>query len=216
MNTNGMAKHYSQMTVDERFRLILAAVSRGDDVEKDRLMSAGQKIKQTIWDVVPSVQAFVDLQNSTYIELLALAAQFHGLIARTEKLGGEDINTVRAQNNASVEYSALHRTGRAAFGLGFILKLKFEGWRLFCEGLQVSPLLMWEQPNLPGFHQVMSAVDMASAGIAFPSAAEMARWMDEAHPRDGIKRTEANVQTAAGLAAELDAEFRERVRFWGG
>lgn len=74
MNTNCMAKHYSQLTADERFRLILAAVSRGDDAEKNRLMNGGQQIQQTILDTVPYVHAFMDLQNSTYIELLAVTA----------------------------------------------------------------------------------------------------------------------------------------------
>ena len=97
-----------------------------------------------------------------------------------------------------------------------MLKVKFDGWRLFCEGLQVSPWLMWEQPALPGFHRITSAVVLANCGNAFPSATEMARWMDEVQPLEVGKRTAANVKTPAGIAADLDAEFRERVRFWGG
>jgi hypothetical protein len=37
MNANGLAKQYSQLTGEERFKLIIAAEERGDEVEADRL-----------------------------------------------------------------------------------------------------------------------------------------------------------------------------------
>ena len=44
MNTKALAKHYSQLTPEELFRLIMAANARGDKAELDRLANAGQRI----------------------------------------------------------------------------------------------------------------------------------------------------------------------------
>ena len=44
MNTKTLANHYSQLSAEERFRLIVAADDRGDEAEKDRLANASKRI----------------------------------------------------------------------------------------------------------------------------------------------------------------------------
>jgi len=40
-DTKALARHYDNLTPEERFRLILAAGARGDKVEQDRLVNSG-------------------------------------------------------------------------------------------------------------------------------------------------------------------------------
>jgi hypothetical protein len=44
MNSKTLVNHYTQLTPQERFRLILAAIRRDDDVEHERLTNAGKRI----------------------------------------------------------------------------------------------------------------------------------------------------------------------------
>ena len=54
MNANGLARNYGCLSPEERWRLILAAIARGDDVEKSRLVNAAPRIDLTTHDYVPS------------------------------------------------------------------------------------------------------------------------------------------------------------------
>ena len=53
MTANTLTRHYDQLDTDERYRLMLAAVNRGDEVEIDRVMSAGKRVpclvQNTCW-----------------------------------------------------------------------------------------------------------------------------------------------------------------------
>ena len=42
MNTKNLATRYSQLSVEERFRLIVAAWARGDDAERQRFKNASK------------------------------------------------------------------------------------------------------------------------------------------------------------------------------
>jgi len=44
----------------------------------------------------------------------------------------------------------------------------------------------------------------------------LARWLNTLRPFGDPELTEANIETAEQIADSLDAEFRERVRWWGG
>ena len=44
MKADVIARNYDCLTSEERFRLILAASGRGDEAERDRLISAGGRI----------------------------------------------------------------------------------------------------------------------------------------------------------------------------
>jgi hypothetical protein len=231
MNTNGIAKHYDKLTPEERFCLIMAASSRGDEAEGDRLMDAGQRIHLFFPDHAPYAHAFHELLFLTYIDLLEDAAFFHDCHARTDRQlrdSNEASKTPKRKKKSTpkalgptrevdaVEYPAWHRTGQTADAVGFLFKVKVQGWTLFCARLNVPPFALWEQMDLPGLDRLKRALALAHGGAAFPSAAEMTLWMNEVRPGGDPERTEADIITAKGFADGLDAAFRERVEWWGG
>jgi hypothetical protein len=61
MNTNGIAKHYAQLTPEERFRLIMAASDRGDEAETERLTNAAKPVAFSKPDHAPYAHAFEDV-----------------------------------------------------------------------------------------------------------------------------------------------------------
>ena len=85
MSAKSLANHYSQLTPEERFRLFMAAGSRGDKVEGDRLMNAGKRISLSVPDHAPYAHAFRELLLMTYIEMLEDAAFFLESYALSDK-----------------------------------------------------------------------------------------------------------------------------------
>ena len=75
MNTKSLANHYSQLTPEERFRLIMAANARSDEAEVDRLANAGQRITMSMSAHSPYARAFEELNFAIYIDLLDQAAE---------------------------------------------------------------------------------------------------------------------------------------------
>jgi hypothetical protein len=230
MNSKTLASHYTQLTAEERFRLICAAGDRGDEPEQDRLTRTGQRIHLSMQDHAPYAHAFQELLFITYIELLEDAALYLEFNARTDKELRDSVEAAstpkrktattsqpkgRTPREDSVEYPAWHRTGRTAYAAGFFFKVKLEGWKLFCLRLNVSPIALWEQMDLPGLDRLKRAVALADVGAAFPSAAEMTLWVNEVRPAGDPEHSEADVITAERFAASLEAAFRERVRWWG-
>lgn len=228
MKSTGLAKHYDKLTPGERFRLIMAAGSRGDETEGDRLMNTGQCIHLSFPDHAPYAHALQELLLLTYIELLEDAALFQECNALTDSQLRDSIEATSAPKRTKkrtkdrepvgevVDYPAWHRTGRTAYGVGFLFKVKVQGWKLFCTRQNVAPLALWEQMRLPGLDRLKRAMALAVGGNSFPSAAEMVRWMNEVRPAGDPERTEADILTAKSYAAGLDTAFRNRVRWWKG
>lgn len=54
--------------------------------------------------------------------------------------------------------SAGERWFRQAMAVGFVLKRKTEGWKLFCERLNIPPFLLWQE--FPGFQRLQIALDL--------------------------------------------------------
>src|SRR5581483_7381051 len=61
---------------EERFRLILAASARGDEVERGRLLNAGQRLTLHFKDHFPFAQALHELSLLVFLELLEEAALY--------------------------------------------------------------------------------------------------------------------------------------------
>jgi hypothetical protein len=75
-DTKALARHYDHLTPEERFRLILAAGSRGDEAERDRLVNSGGRIALSMQDHAPYAHAFDELAFLIFIELLEEAARY--------------------------------------------------------------------------------------------------------------------------------------------
>src|SRR5438309_11697627 len=87
MNANAVAKKYTVLTPEERFRLILAASGRGDEAERDRLANSGEFISLAVRDHQPYSQAFEELARLIFIELLEDAARYEGMFIRAGEAG---------------------------------------------------------------------------------------------------------------------------------
>ena len=81
MTVPSLAKKYSSLTPEERFRLILAASGRGDEAERDRLAHAGGRITLSMPEHAPYAQAFNDVSLLTFMELLDEAASYQEAFA---------------------------------------------------------------------------------------------------------------------------------------
>jgi hypothetical protein len=76
LNAKSLSKNYHFLTPEERFRLIMAASGRGDEVERNRLVRAGKRITHSIQDHAPYARAFEELAMLTYLDLLDQTARF--------------------------------------------------------------------------------------------------------------------------------------------
>jgi hypothetical protein len=158
VNTKALSNHYSQLSAEERFQLILAARSRNDEAERERLENAGKRITMTMPDHSPYTHAFQELQIAMYVELLEDAAFLHDCNARAEAahLASYEAPRVKKKRastpkpdgrNRKVadEKPAWHRSEQLTYGAGFLFKVKLEGWNMFCERLGISSAPLWNQ-----------------------------------------------------------------------
>jgi hypothetical protein len=235
MKADAVARHYGRLTPEERFRLILATGARGDEVERDRLVRAGQRISLSVQDHAPYAHAFEGLALMDYLELQEEVVQYFDLFARAdaegvfgeeeEEDGGEaeekEANAAEEKSEAKAEAdSAENDAGEGSLGeryldmalaAGFVLRTKAEGWKLFCERMTVPPFVFWE--GLPGFDRLQRALSLTEKA-AFVREGFL-RWLNGIRPAG--EPEVANVPlTAERLAAATEAAFRERVQWWGG
>jgi hypothetical protein len=91
-DTKALARHYDHLTPQERFRLILAAGSRGDAVERDRLVNSGGHIALSMRDHAPYAHAFDELAFLVFIELLEEAARYLETFAHADDAGDSTVN----------------------------------------------------------------------------------------------------------------------------
>ena len=225
---NVLAKHYGKLTPEERFRLIQTALDRGDEAEVERVTQAGEHIQLSMADHVPYAHAFHELLFLTYIELLEDAALYQDcdkrfrdeLGASIEMANDPETDTAAkeelAADEEAVTYPAWHRAGELAYAAGFQIKAKLAGWALFCRRWNTSPGILWEKMDLPGLDRIKFALAMTKIGFAYPTPADMVRWMNSVRAAGDPEATEASIISAVRFADDLDATFRERVRWWGG
>jgi hypothetical protein len=165
VNATALAKHYTRLTPEERFRLILAASGRGDEAERDRLANAGERIGLSVPSHWPFALAFQELSALTFIELIEDAACYSdareladdaldtasaGDEQHDRKEGeGKDAEQEGGPATAAAKADAGERPAWAralelVYVAGFMLRTKAEGWKLFCARLTVPPFLLWE------------------------------------------------------------------------
>jgi hypothetical protein len=228
-----LANHYSQLTPEELFRLIMAANARGDEAERDRLANAGKRITLSMSAHSPYALAFGELSFVTYIELLDEAANYldeHQRASNAVGLVGARMPTrrrMRATTPNEVEPAAeiaaddadkppLWTQSDVVNVIGFFFKAKLIGWKLFCERWNAAPTALWDHGDYPGLDRLMRTWALVRNGLAFPTTEDAVRWLNTVRPIGDPEVTEANILTAERVADSLDAQFRERVRWWGG
>jgi hypothetical protein len=217
MKAPPLAKNYKALTPEERFRLILAASGRGDEAEGARLVTAGGRITLSMPDHAPYAQAFNDLALLTFIELLEEAASYQQAFAITDNLGADQAEETGAPADEGLaqadanEEPACFRFLDVALAAGYMLRTKANGWKLFCERLNVPPFLLWEV--LPGFKRVQRTLELTEKAAFVPEG--FLRWLNRVRPK-GEPELTAVPLTAEGVADTNAEAFRQRVQWWGG
>jgi hypothetical protein len=232
MNTNAVAKNYCSLTPEERFRLILAASGRGDATERERLVNASGRITLTMTDHAPFVFAFRSLELLMFIGLSDQAARYHEAIekainarltdgadapdleasAEGEPNGTEEEPTAGTSHDDANEQPAWLRFLDRASVIGFALHTEAEGWKLFCERMNVPAFRLWE--GLPGFNRLKRAFAEAEQVSFTPE--ELVLWHNECRPECKPEITVESLLSPTKLADGLEEWFRERVAWWGG
>jgi hypothetical protein len=214
MKAPPLAKNYKCLTPEERFRLILAASGRGDEAEAARLVNAGGKITLSMPDHAPFAQAFNDLALLTFIELVDEAAHYQAALdfaddAR-DTFDADEADESTVQKDAN-EDPVCFRTLDIGLAAGYMLRTKANGWKLFCERLNVPPFLIWGIH--PGFDRLQLVLAMAEKAAFVPQGFLV--WLNRVRPK-GEPELTAVPLTVEGVADETEKAFRQRVQWWGG
>ena len=220
MTAKTLASNYSQLTPEERFKLIVAAGDRGDEAEQKRLSNASKRITLSTVDYSPFADALQELAIVVFLDLVEEAAAnrdaFHHWCDAdmTDFIDGKKRTPATPKKDAQTNKDQL-------FGLflaqGFMLRTKAAGWKLFCDRLGISPFGLWQY--LPGFERLQRELNIVEgtpdqSGAAYTPTG-MARWLNTVRPSGDPVVTEANIMTAERCADGLEAAFRERVCWWG-
>ena len=230
MNANAVAKLYGNLTPEERFRLILAASARDDETEMDRLTNAGRRIALSMPDHAPFSDAFDELALLTFIELQEEAARYQECFTFADdslylfgagEAEEEERDDAAEETDAQVdegpvqedasEKPSCRRTLDIALAAGYVLRTKANGWKLFCERLNVPPFLLWEK--LPGFERLQRALALAEKAAFVPEG--FLRWLNRVRPK-GKPALTAVPLTAEGVADATAEVLRQLVQWWGG
>jgi hypothetical protein len=221
MRQNTLARHYDALDPHERFALIFLAGARGDRAEQARLVAAGGQITITMEDHAGFAHAFDWLALRSYIELLAEASAYLEALQFADDADGldgaapEDASDEGAPGEegdaGDAEPSAAD--GRLDLGLamGYVLKVRAAGWRLFCERRSFPPFAAWE--GLPGLDRLRRALAAAESAAYTPEG--FLRWANAARPKGYPEVTEIPL-SVEGLADALEEVFKTRVKWWCG
>jgi hypothetical protein len=94
---------------------------------------------------------------------------------------------------------------------GFLVKAKADGWKRFCERLSIPPFAVWKL--LPGFDRLQRALKLAEVDAFDPE--ELICWLNKVRPKGRPEVQKCHI-TPDWHADQLEAAFRERVKWWGG
>lgn len=220
MKTNPLATKYAKLTPEERFRLIVAAGARGDELESDRLLKSGERIVLSLPDHAPYSHALHEVSDLTYLEILDAAAFFletfeHAADSRAWDDQEEDIDEDQSEPDEPPSQDektpVWQRHDAIARAASYLLRTKVDGWKLFLERLSIPPFALWQE--LPGFGRLKRTLDLAAHDAI--AAEEFVRWFKQTSPVDDAMES-ATPLTAERFADSLDKLFRHRVKWWSG
>jgi hypothetical protein len=219
MKSIGIAKQYSNLTADERFRLIAASDARGDEHETNRLERAAPRIRPSMPDYAPNMHAFDELALLIFVELLDEAAYYQESLERAEEY--RDLFGVDAEGDQIDQASksgtrpVWQRFLDIALAAGYQLKTKADGWKAICKRLNVPPFAKPEL--LLGFKRLSRALAEgidASPGAAV-TAEDMLAWLNKLRQPGEPLLTEVPL-TVEGVADATEKLFRMNVAYWSG
>jgi hypothetical protein len=116
-----------------------------------------------------------------------------------------------SEDDTDGEWAVWHRYFDLALASGYVLRAKAEGWKLFCERLNVPPFLFWEK--LPGLDRLLRALALAEKAAFVPEG--FLRWMNRIRPAGDPELTNVPL-TTEGLATATEETFQELVQHCSG
>ncbi len=188
MNTNGLVKHYDLLTPAERLALIMAAALRGDEQERARLVTSAPRKAYAVQDHAGLTHAYHALCVTHLLEVTELAALYLFVLGRVEREEDEDEG----------------RVVEGALWLGYLVKAKQAGWRLFCAEHRFPPDFYW--PRLPSLVALKFAEQCVGDWSFTPEGAREYARRAEKDP--------AKVPTPETIAAEMRAALQAGVDWW--
>ncbi len=223
MRTLKLHQHYDLLEPEERFRLLLAAAGRHDDQEHERLMRSAGRVAFRMPDHAPWAHAFHEIATLTMMELVEDAAAYdeafhHAIKMIDDTDDGDELSDEECEpgdEEPSPDVKPANPPWVRAMGVvyaaGFVLKTKIDGWALFCERLNIPPLLLWEA--LPGYERLQETLEMArERSFDIDGIRE---WLNRVRP-PGAPPSEGPKLSVDGVADATETMFADRVEFWGG
>src|SRR5262249_47000612 len=95
VNTNGLAKHYESLTPWERVPLILAAMARGDEPERTRLVQSAPRLAYAVQNHAGLADALFKVSAAHFMRLLDLVACYGAVLGAAVYWKGKDAARVR-------------------------------------------------------------------------------------------------------------------------
>jgi hypothetical protein len=143
-------KYYENLKPKERYAAIQAAIARGDEDERRRLMQSAPQVEYRCvhhWGVAT---AFGFLANFYFKALVDIAADYFEALAEFRILAqGADPEATLGDEPEACE------NWEEALLLGYEFQTLLAGWRHFCAELQFDPERRWS--SLPGFARLKRA-----------------------------------------------------------
>jgi hypothetical protein len=215
---NTLHKHYDALEPEERFRLLLRAAGRGDDLERERLLRAGERLTFSVADVATFARAFEEVSTTLFTEVLADAGSLFEALRYCDDpcdegdgdLDDESEDADDEEDESDIWERDEWRGVSFAMARGFLLKTRVRGWELFCKRMGVPPFLDWT-PR-PGYDLLQRAL-MVAERVAF-SPNGMVNFFRSLQTEGEEPFDPANLMTAESLAKEAEQFYLARADFW--
>jgi hypothetical protein len=197
MNTNGLAKHYHCLRLEERLPLLLAANLRGDDEEANRLSETAPRLVYRVPDDYPFCNAFRALGYQHLADVLAEATDY--LLALS--------CFTHARDPALAEQ---------VYGLArlnaYRLLTSLDGWRIFCEEMRVDPAACLGEGSRGATLQTVAGLATHHAFTPEEADAWLSALAGAKAPAGVV--VEARPSRAADVAKALRDDLRREVGHW--
>ena len=177
-----LTRLYRSLTGQERLSAALAAVTRHDELDVERLCAAGEPKLYWISDLLPAWLAMSEVGKGNRQERLELAALMYRAMWAGES-HEPDADSGKRLTSAGRAYAALLLACR-------------DGWAIFCHdrGIDPSAPVGGTEPD------VLASAESDAAGLAF-SSTELLSYVRE---RDSSASAVLNPET---VAAQLQARY---------
>jgi hypothetical protein len=180
---------YEHLTPHERLPLMIAALSRGDEVEWGRLMYSASRDLYRVPDHYGLADALRGLVLLHIIELLDLAVLYWRISGHLEAYSGLFGEQGPEQP---------HRLEATLRLVAWRYCVEVDGWARFCEELKIEAHALLK--DLPVYKTLLEAEEIAR-GMAFTHDRLAALWGEEDEPRTG-PGTGTNVCPEAGAGPD--------------